>query len=430
MKYAVLILFTLTLTNAQAQRLTLENAIDIALKNSLDIQLSKNNVTIAQLNNSVGMAGGLPVIGATAVDNYSFIGVNQKLNTGEVIKRTGANANNVNANLTAGILLYNGNRARSTKRRLDELELRSKDELNSEVQNIMAAAMTAYFDIVRQQGYIKTIDVAIEVAKKKLNIVKTQQSVGLANNADLFQSQVDLNNLEQSRVSQQLIVDQAKAELLRLLTLNADSTINVEDTIQVDRTLALEATLNRLTANADILAADKQVRINQLIIKETAAQRYPTVKASTGYSYTQNNALAGQLLLNKSYGPVVGLSLNIPIYNGNVYKRQQKIAEVNAEIASVQKDILMRDYSANVVKTYKAYSATLQQLDNQQKNYDLAKELLDLVLQRFQLRQATIIDLSQAQQSFVTAGFTLINYSFVAKSAEIELKRVSNLLAL
>ena len=91
------------------------------------------------------------------------------------------------------------------------------------IQNIMASVMTAYFDMIRQQGYSKTIDLAIDVAKKKLDIVKTQQGVGLANNADLFQSQVDLNNLIQATQSQQLVVDQAKLNCCRMLTLRPDS---------------------------------------------------------------------------------------------------------------------------------------------------------------------------------------------------------------
>lgn len=416
--------------NGFSQQLNLQDAVTIALKNSLDLQLSKNNLQIAVIGNYIGMAGGLPLVVGTATDNYSFIGVHQKLNTGDEILRTGANANNINANFNGSILLFNGNRVHATKKRLEELQLQSNDQLNSEIQNVMAAVMTSYYDVLRQQGYIKTISEAIVVAEKKLEIVKTQQSVGLANNADLFQSQVDLNNLLQSQQSQQIIIDQAKAELLRLLTLKPDSVITVQDTILVDRQLVLDDILNRLSSNADILAADEQIKINSLIVKETAAQRYPTIRGSIGYSYSQNNAAAGQLLLNQSYGPLVGISLNIPFYNGSIYKRQQKIAEINTKNASIQKNILIRDYSANVVKTYQAYITTLKQLESQQRNYELAHQLLNLVLQRFQLRQATILELSQAQQSFVTSGFSLINYSFVAKSAEIELKRVANQLSL
>lgn len=425
-KFLFLLLGAILTGEVFSQKLILKDALNIALKNSLDIQLTRNLVEIATIYNYIGVAGGLPLVTGTATDNYGINGVNQKLNTGQVIKREGSNANNLSGNITGSILLYNGSRVVATKHRLEELERQSKDSLNANIQSILASVMSSFYDVIRQQGYSKTIDVAIDVARKRLEIIKTQQAVGLANNADLFQSQVDLNNLIQSQQSQLLIVYQAKSELLRQLTLNADSSIIVEDTIIVDNSIKLDDVMSRLSTNPAILYADDQIRVNQLIMREVAAQRYPTVRASAGYIYSGNNASAGQLLLNQSYGPFVGLSLTIPIYNGSIYKRQQKVAEVNSRIASIQKDFLIRDYKAAIVKTYQAYSVTLQQLETQQKNYELARQLLDLVLQRFQFRQATIIDVTQAQQSFVTAGYTLVNYSFVAKSAEIELRRVAN----
>ena len=91
------------------------------------------------------------------------------------------------------MLLYNGSRVVATKRRLEQLELQSEQYLNSQVQNTMAAVMVSYYDIVRQQAFIKTIDRSIDVAQKQLEIVKTQQSVGMANDADLFQTQINLN---------------------------------------------------------------------------------------------------------------------------------------------------------------------------------------------------------------------------------------------
>jgi len=68
----------------------------------------------------------------------------------------------------------------------------------------------------------------------------------------------------------------------------------------------------------------------------------------------------------------------------------------------------------------------LQQLDDQKKIVDLAKQLLSLALQRFQLRQATIVEVRQAQESFENAGLTMTNLSFAAKAAEIELLRLIN----
>ncbi len=202
--------------------------------------------------------------------------------------------------------------------------------------------------------------------------------------------------------------------------------IAVQDTIVVDSSIKIESVLANLHNNGDIRAANDQVLINMQIIKETAAQRYPSLRASTGYNYSRNQASAGQLLLNQSQGPFLGVSLGIPIYNGSIYQRQQKAAEINSHIAEYEKEILLRDYSANIVKTYQAYISSLQQLETQRKNFKLAQQLVDIVLLRFQLRQATIVDLSQAQQSFLVAAYSLVNLAFSAKAAEIELKRVSN----
>jgi outer membrane protein TolC len=290
----------------------------------------------------------------------------------------------------------------------------------------MASVMTSYYDIVRQQAYIKTIDKSIDVAQQQLNIVKTQQSVGMANNADLFQSQISLNNLLQQRQAQLLVIDQAKTGLLLLLNLKPDSLININDTILVDKTLILGNILDNINRNADIIAADEQVKINQFIVKETAAQRYPSLRASAGYNYNRSQTTAGNLLLNQSSGPIAGLTIGIPIYNGSIYKRQQKVAEINVQNANLQKDILIRNYTAQAVQTYQAYTSSIQQLDSQKVNVELAQKLIDLALFRFQLHAATIVELAQAQQSFQQASFTLTNLGYAAKSSEIELKRLIN----
>jgi outer membrane protein len=408
------------------QSLSLQDAINIALKKSLDLQLLKNNVEISSINNHIGLAGGLPAVSAAASDREQSTNVNQKLNTGEIIKRNAAVTNSFSSDVTGGMLLYNGSRVVATKRRLEQLELQSEQYLNSEVQNTMASVMLSYYDIVRQQAYIITIDKSIDVAQKQLDIVKTQQSVGMANNADLFQSQINLNALLQQKQAQLLVIDQAKTGLLLLLNLKPDSLININDTILPDKTLVVGDILNGLNRNADILAAENQIKINQLIVKETAALRYPSLQANAGYTYNRSQTTAGNLLLNQNSGPFAGLTLGIPIYNGSVYKRQQKVAEINVRNANLQKDIVIRNYTAQAVQTYQAYTSSLQQLDSQKTNLELAQKLIDLVLLRFQLRQATIVEVTQAQQSFQNAAYTLTNLSFATKSSEIELKRLIN----
>jgi outer membrane protein TolC len=411
----------------QAQdTLSLRKAVDIALKNSLDIVLARNDIEAATIFNNYGYAGGLPLVTGTVTDNEQVTSVNQKLNTGTSIKRNNASGNQLTAGVTGSILLYNGGRVIATKKRLEELEKQSNHRLTGQIQNTIADVMTAYYDIVRQQNYIKTIDKSIDASNQQLTIVKTRQNVGLANNADLFQAQIDLNALQQSRQAQELIVAQAKSELLRLLTLKADSAILIQDTIVVDNNVMLQNVLDNIPKSADIVAADDQIRINELIVKETQALRYPSVRALAGYSFSRNQAGAGQTLFNQSFGPSVGISLGIPIFNGSIYRRQAQVAKIDVRNADVQKQVLFRDYNANAVKQYQSYVSNLQQLTTERENYKLSQQLLDLVLQRFQLRQATIVEVKNAQQSFEESGYRLVNLSYAAKASEIELKRLGN----
>ena len=425
------IFFLFVCTNVSAQNmLRLPDAVNMALKNSLEVQLSKNFVEANAVLNNYGVAGGLPIVTTSLTDNEQISSINQKFNTGANILRDAAAANNFSLGVTGSILLYNGNRVVAAKSRLATLVNQSEQLLNAQIQNVMAGVMVGYYDVVRQQSYLKTIEKSIDASNQQLEIIKTRQFVGLANNADLFQAQIDLNALLQARQSQQLIIDQAKTELLRQLTLNPDSVINIQDTILVDKNILMADILNNLNKNADIVAAQEKVKINELLVKETAALRYPSIRASTGYNFTRNQAAAGQILLNQNYGPFVGVSVGIPIYNGSVYKRQQKVAEINVGNAELDKQVLIRDYNAQVVKVYQSYAITLQQLKTEQENYSLSNQLLELVLQKFKFKQATIVDVKNAQQSFEASGYRLVNLNFAAKSAEIELKRLANKLAL
>ncbi len=425
MKNLLVILLFITTHSFAQQPLQLHDAINIALQNSYDIQIAKNNVEINSINNDYGIAGGLPVVTGAASDNELVTNVNQQLSTGTHIQRKGAVANSASGSVAGSILLYNGMRVIATKKRLEELESQNKEYLNATIENTIATVMTQYYDVVRQQSYMSTLDTSITVGQERLDIVKAQLNVGLANNADLFQSELDLNALIQAKKIQELVIEQSKTSLLTSLSLKPDSNIIIEDTIIVDSTLMLGDVMNNVYRSPDVVAASMQVTISQLLEKETAAQRYPSVYANTGYDYSRSQTSAGNVLLNQNYGPYIGLSLSVPIYNGSIYKRQQRVAEINTANAQLQQNILVRDNTSNAVKNYETYQKSLQQLQMQRESYALAKQLLDLVLMKFQLRVATIVDVKNAQESFANAGYLLVNMSYAAKAAEIEMKRLT-----
>ena len=89
MKKFLGILLLISFQSKAQQRLTLEEAINIALKNSFDIQLAKNNVEANTILNNYGVAGGYPTVSATANENEQVTNLNQKLSNGTNTNRSG-----------------------------------------------------------------------------------------------------------------------------------------------------------------------------------------------------------------------------------------------------------------------------------------------------------------------------------------------------
>ena len=431
LNYTAVCIFLLIADSAKTQGiLTLQQAIDLALKNNFDVQLARNNVQINSTLNTLGVAGGLPSVNGSISDNQSVTTVNQKLNNGTEIQRNNAGSNAFNANVSASYLLYNGLRVVSTKKRLEELEKQSRNDLNAQLQNTIAAVMVKYYDIIRQEGYMKTISQSMEVTRKRQEIIKARKDIGLANNADIFQMQIDLNANEQELFTQEIILKQSMADLSILLNLPADTTLLIKDTIIADTTLKLETIMSFIANNPEVLAAAQDIKISEFNEREVAAQRYPAVRLNGGYNYIRNKNAAGFTLLNINHGPFIGVNAQIPIFNGGAVKRQQTVASINTQNATINHDRLVSNLSASVVKQWQSYSSNLARLKKEQENNQLAASLLQLTMQRYQLNQATIIDLREAQRSFTDAGFRLVNIAYATKMAEIELNRLGSRLGL
>lgn len=409
------------------EKLSLTDAIQTALKNSYDIRLAKDNIEIAGINNNIGVAGGLPVVTATVNDNETVTSINQKFpDPSRNINRSGVSSNNLTANVNAGILLFNGFRVKATKQRLEQLEAQSREQLNAQIQNTIAAVSSQYYEVVRQQYLLQAVRRSLEVAQQRLDILRNRKDVGLSNNADIFQAELDLNALKQQAQTQILVIDQGKTNLLNLIFVKPDSNVVIQDTIIVDRSINLAEIRSLALKNPSLLVAEQQIKVNELIEREVSALRIPTLRATTGFNLNNTTSAAGFILQNQSFGPFLGVNLAIPIYNGSVNKRQQKVAEVNTRIAKTQRDNFLLDLETGAIRTYQSYTNTLGQLTTAQENFELSKKLLDLVLMRFQLGQSTIVDVRIAQQSYENEAYRLVNLAYATKLAEIELNRLAN----
>ncbi|NQW77680.1 MAG: TolC family protein [Chitinophagaceae bacterium] len=415
-------------TSANAQKnLSLNEAIQTALKNSYDIQLVENNLSIAKNNNNIGVAGGLPTITNTTNNNNTLSTINQTFpDVNRNTSRNGVDGSSLNSAVNASMILFNGYRVQATKSRLESLQTQNKFLLESQLLNTISTVMQQYYNVVRQQAFLKTIQKSIEASQQRLDIVKTRQQIGVANQTDLLQSNIDLNALIQAAQNQFLIIDQAKADLLNTIVMPATTPVLINDSIEVDNQIILSVVEEKMKNHPLLQSAQQLININQFLEKETKSLTYPTLRASTGFNYNSNKSAAGFILLNESYGPFLGVNLSIPIYSGGANKRAIKNASINTNTAKIQLQNTEQNLTTELFKTYQSYKNSLKQTPIEIQNFEMSQSLLDLVMQKYQLGQATMVDVKQAQQSFETAGFRLVSLRFSAKIAEIELKRLSN----
>jgi len=418
---------------AAQKTLSLTEAVKTALQNSYDIQLVENNLSIAKNNNDYGVAGALPTLAATANNNKTLATIEQKFaDPARNTTKTGVDGNTLSAGLTASVIIFNGYRIMAFKDRLAMIEKQNGFLLQLQMQNTAAQVMQQYYNVVRQQAFLKTIEKSIEASQQRLDIVKTRQQIGVANQTDILQSNIDLNALLQAKQNQLLIIAQAKTDLARTINNNEDisSSIIINDSISIDNQLSFDKGANSITIginnNPQLAALNTQVKINQQLEKETRALMYPTLRASTGYNVSSSSSAAGFSLLNETRGPFLGVNLAIPLYGGGAAKRTLSNARITAKNAELQAESLSKDIYTNAYKTFDAYKNSIKQLPIETDNYSMSQSLLNLVMQKYQLGQATMVDVKQAQQSFENAGFRLVSLKYTAKVAEIELKRISN----
>jgi outer membrane protein TolC len=415
---------------AAQNNLSLKEAVTIAIQNSYDIKLVENNLTIAQNNNNYGVAGGLPTVTANGTNNNTLTTINQTFpDASRNTTRSGVDGSTLNGGLSATMILFNGYRIAATKDRLESIQKQTEAVLQTQMLNTSSTVMQQYYNVIRQIAFLKTIEKSIEASEQRVAIVKTRQEIGVANQADLLQSSLDLNALLQAKQNQLLVLDQVKADLFNSMVVPANSNYVFTDSIQVDQKMILSDVESKMKAHPLLQSAQQLINVNQFLEKETKALMYPTLRANTGFNYNSNKSAAGFILLNESYGPFLGFNLSIPIYAGTANKRAYKNAQINTVSAKIQYDNTAQTLATELFKTYQNYQNSLKQTPVEIENYKMSDALLALVMERFKLGEATIVDVKQAQQSFETAGFRLTSLQFSAKIAEIELKRMSNQLS-
>ncbi len=204
-----------------------------------------------------------------------------------------------------------------TKNKLNQIEalgeIHLKDTLLQTVYNVIAS----YYNIVGQKQQLASINEAINFNKEQVAILQASFNAGLVAKTSLLQAKIDLNVYQEAAINQQYQIVVAKRSLNQLLVRDPETGFEVVDSIVNDYVPNKEELFEKLySSNINILAADRQVEIARLSIREFQATRLPRINLTSGYNLNLVDNTASNVRSNHSYGPSIGATLSVPIFQG------------------------------------------------------------------------------------------------------------------
>ena len=421
------ILLILIGNKVQAQTtLTLEEAINRALNQNFGIKVLQNDVKILGNNAVKANAGFLPNVGLTASETPSFGYLNQKLSNGGEVNRTNV-SNNLAGSIQLSWLLYDGKRMFFTLDRLKELQGVGEINLKLRSEQLIYDVMRTYFNIVRQQELTKSLEEQLTLFEERLRLASTRLEVGKGNQLDVLQAQSDLSVQKTQLLRQKQAMDIAKLQLSQLLT-NSDASLNfdVKDSLSVAAYSDYNILKNNLLAkNLNIALLKKQLGISTLLEKEAESQNKPRVVLNSGFTLGRQDNTAGLFLVNQNTGLNAGVTLTYPLYDGGNIKRQVTNAKIEIESNKLRAQQLEIDLVNSLNIAYQNYLNAAEILRGEENNKTIARQSIEIAMERFRLSRSTILELALIQQTYENAIFRSISAKFEAKMAEIDLLRLS-----
>jgi outer membrane protein TolC len=313
-----------------------------------------------------------------------------------------------------------------TKNKLAQFEAMERFNLMENVQNTVAQVILAYYDIARQQQQLKALKEALNIAEERRKIAEAKFTLGSSSKVDFLQAKVDANQKRAEIYNQENNIITAKKNLNRLLGRDIDLSFTISDAIALEKNTDLVSLKTQaLKENYELKMTAKSKEIARLEKKEVGSLLSPTINLNAAYNYSLSNSQAGFILFNQSFGPSVGGTVNIPIFNGLEVNRQWQQAKINIQKQEYQYENVRAKVNIAVDKAMRDYLNTLEILELEEMNIELAKENKNIAAERFRLSQSSALEFREAQKSYEDALTRTVNARFNTKTAEVEMKRIS-----
>lgn len=424
-KCLVLFLSCIATSNAQ-EVLTIENAVKIALDNNFEIKIASNNLKINETNATIGNAGMLPKVTASVVDNNSIQNTSQTRQDGTSTSLSNAKNNSLNYGVGLDWTIFDGMRMFAQLDQLKELQKLGDAELRRTILVKVGQVNSAYYDLVQQQQQLTALDSTIVISKQRLTLAQNRFSIGKASKLEVLNAQVDLNTDQVSLLRQKELYANTKILLNQILARDSKTEFKVIDKVTVDNTLILENLLELAKKqNPQLESQIINIRIAELQLKQVKANRYPTVKLNTGYNFSESHSSLGFTSESTARGLNYGFSASLNLFDGFAQHRNEKTSKLQIENTKFALEQQNQILSTQLSTSYQTYLTNLELINLEENNEAIAKQNLDITLDKFRIGTITTLEFRTAQLNHVNAKVRYSNAQFEAKLSEIALKELA-----
>ncbi|GJM61110.1 MULTISPECIES: TolC family protein [Persicobacter] len=427
--------------NLSGQPVTLEQCIQIALKNNQNVQKAALEVHASDYKVKETLSIGLPQVNGQIDANYNFairtsfvpaaffLPPDEDGNPaeGNVPVQFGV-PYDAAAGITVSQLIFDGSFFVGLEAARTYVELSEKDLYRQEI-DVVESVKKAYYLVLINKERLNLVEQNLGRLDTLLTETQAMYEEGFAEKIDVDRIKVSYNNVRASLKSSQRLIELS----VRLLTFNMGLDVNqpvvVTDTIH---NINFDATI----LDAD-LAFDPRDRVEMQILdvreelgryelKNVNAQYLPNLYAIGNMGY--NAGVDGISDLGDfseswfGYG-IVGLQMKIPIFDGLMKRHKAQQVKIKLQQIEIDRNMTMQAIDNEIFQSKANLLTAIDQLNIEQENVDLAEDVYETTRLKFQEGVGTNLELVDANNSYVTAQVNYFNALYDALLNKVNLEK-------
>ena len=384
--FALLTLFAMPLFG---EKITIQNATEMAIKNNRDIKKGMLEIEKSRLDVNKAWKSAYFKVTYNASANKYFKEI--KTMAGSYDQTYGHNVTLTQPIYTGGAIktgIEIGKEALS----LNELNLDKikKDTILSTVQ--------AYIDVYDAQSALRVLEKSREALSKNYEIQKEKYSLRMVTKPEFIEAERSLKAIEASIIEQKSNIEIAK-EALGILIGYSDSPsieivpFSVEENFT--KKIVLKDDLAKLTSqNTEYQMALKQKEISGKTINLKRADLKPTVAGVVTYGTSNRTKISD---LAKENNGTVGLNMSWDIFDWGAKKYEVQKAQKEYEIKEIEAEQALDSLKVNMKKVYYQLQALEKSLEAKRIAVEKAEEVYELEQERYNYNLITMKNLLDAE---------------------------------